>query len=160
MTQAKFSSEVAKRIQALLEDQKNILYPPINGVEAGIFYGDQDKIPVTPSICIEAGATNRDLVSAMGPQGRVENEFTTYILVYYAKWDGNEEVKYAAELVAETTAHFLDANPRLVLGDGPDGKLIHGYVRTVDHGYTRKNNSLMYGSRLTHVGKTKMQLGV
>lgn len=156
MTHAKMPSEVAQRIYDLLVASKVALY----GADAMLFYGDQNKIPVSPTICVEAGTVDRPLVGAMGPQGRVENAFTTYILIYHGRIQDVQVTKKEAEAYAEATAAFLDNNPRLVLGDGPDGKLIHGYCKTIDHGYANRNGTLMYGSRITHTGKTKMQLGV
>jgi hypothetical protein len=154
-TPAKFPSEVAERIYQLLEAGKVTLYGP-NGT---VLYGDQDRLPTTPTICVEAGVTDRALAGAQGPNGRVQNELNCDIIVYYAKVDSNQVTKRAAEQVAEATAQFLDANPRLELSsDG--GIVIHGFVTRIDHGYARKQRTLMYGSRLTWVGKTKTMLGV
>jgi len=160
MAHAKMPSEVAQRILALFERDKDTLYPPADnaGQSAQVLYGDQDRIGITPTICVEAGVVDRSLASAMGPRGRVENAITVFIIVYYARVDDNQVTKLAAEQCAEAAANYIDSNPQLVLDD--DGKVIHGYVRSVDHGYARKNKTLMYGSRLTWVGKTKMQLGV
>jgi len=154
MTHAKMPSEVANRIYDILVANKVALY----GADAMLFYGDQDRIPVSPTICVEAGTVERPIAGAMGPQGRVENAFTTYILIYYARVQDVETTKREMEAIAEATATYLDNNPRLTLTG--DDKLIHGYCRTIDHGYARKNGTLMFGSRLTHTGKTKMQLGV
>jgi hypothetical protein len=153
MTHARFPSEIAQRILTLLETNKTSF-----GEFATVFYGDQDKLPTTPTICIEAGVMERSLASAQGPAGRTLNECTCYIIVYYAKVDSNQVTKLAGETTSEAVAAFLDTNPQLLLA-GIDPKVIHGFVRVIDHGYIRKD-TLMYGSRLTWVGKTKMQLGV
>ncbi len=154
MTHATMPSQVAQRIFDLLDANRVALY----GADAMVFYGDQDKIPVSPTICVEAGPMDRVLASAMGPKGRTENNFTVYIIIYYASVKSNQLTKLEAEVISEATANFLDNNPQLVLAG--EEMVIHGFTRVVDHGYARRNSTLMYGSRLTWAGKTKMQLGV
>lgn len=144
-------SEVAQRIKLLLDEARVTLY----GNDAMIFYGDQSRVPVTPSICVEAGPSVRILA---GVPRRTENELRCLILIYWAKVDGNQTTKLDAERCGETTAYFLDQNPTLEYNsDG--GIVIHGWVTEIDPGYSYKQGTLFHATRLMWTGKTKTMLG-
>lgn len=152
-TPAQFPSEVAQRILDLLKDAQVTLY----GADSQILYGDQNRIGVTPTICVEAGATNRIL---QGVPSRTENNHVAFILIYWAKVDSNQVTKLDCEQAAEATARYLDDNLLLErAGDG--GIVIHGYVTNIDPGYSFKDQgkNLYYSVRLTWTGKTKTMLG-
>jgi hypothetical protein len=152
MTQAQFPSEVAQRIYLLLQDGQTTLL----GQDGYLSYGDQSRVPVTPTVCVESGETVRVLG---GVPRRTENNFVCYILLYYAKVDTNQETKLASEQLGESICRFLDANPTLERNaDG--GIVIHGWVSNIDPGYSVRNGStLMHAVRLTWTGKSKTQLG-
>jgi hypothetical protein len=153
-TPAQFPSEVAQRILALLQDAKDELYGP----DSQLFYGDQNRVGVTPTVCVESDATGRSLA---GVPNRTENQMTTQIIIYWAKVDSNQVTKLEAEQCAEATVRYLDQNLTLErLGDG--GIVIHGFVTTITPGYSFKgqgNSNLYYAVRLTWTGKTKTILG-
>jgi hypothetical protein len=154
-TPAQFPSEVAQRIYALLKANKVSLLT----ADGMVLYGDQNRVPVTPTLCVEAGATTR-VLAGVAAGGRTENQHICYLLLYYAKVDSNQETKLACEQTAEAIARFLDQNLTLELNsDG--GIVIHGYVSNIDPGYSFKNKgeTLMYSVRLTWTGKTKTILG-
>jgi hypothetical protein len=144
-------SEVAQRVKAIL-DADSVALVTEDGM---ILYGDQKRVPVTPTVCVEAGQTVRELA---GIPRRTENNLVCNILVYYAKVDTNQETKLASEQCGEQIAYHLDANPTLELnGDG--GIVIHGWVREIDPGYSYKDGTLYHAVRLVWVGKTKTMLG-
>lgn len=152
-TPAVFPSEVAQRIKELIDDAAPTLY----GEHYQVLYGDQNRIAVTPTVCIEAGATNRTLA---GVPMRTENNHVTYIIIYWAKVDSNQVTKLQCEQVAEATARMLDDNLILErVGDG--GIVIHGHVSSIEPGYSYKDQAktLYYSARLTWTGKTKTTLG-
>jgi hypothetical protein len=150
-----FPSEVAQRILAILIDSQISLV----GSDGMILYGDQNRVPVTPTVCVESGETVRAL-AGVGMNGRTENNLTAFILVYWAQVDSNQVTKLAAEQCSENIAKLLDTNPTLALG-GDGGVVIHGFVTSIDPGYSFKNNNstLYYSARLTWTGKTKTMLG-
>lgn len=151
---AQFPSEVAQRIYDILNDNLVALLGP----DAMIFYGDQRRVPVTPTVCVESGPTDRRLAGV--PQ-RTENELECYILVYWAKVQDVQANKLESEQCAETLARFLDGNLNLErAGDG--GIVIHGYVTRIDPGYSYRGGDrkdLYQTVRLTWNGKTKTMLG-
>lgn len=150
---AKFPSEIAQRIFALLTASKVALL----GNYGEVYYGDQNRVAVTPALCVESGETTRVLA---GVPNRVENTHTVYIILYYSPVDEVQATKLASEQLAETVAAFLDTNVTLDLG-GDGGIVIHGFVRSIDPGYRYRNQgkTLMNTVRLTWAGTTKTILG-
>lgn len=150
---AQFPSEVAQRIFALLKLNKTDLVT----VDGTILYGDQIKIPTTPTVCVEAGTTTRALDGVAANAGRTRNDLECLILVYYSVVQDDQVTKLAAEQCGENIAKYLDDNPTLELsGDG--GIVIHGYITSIDPGYSRKGK-YHYAVRLTWNGKSKTILG-
>lgn len=148
---ARFPSQVALRMLAIIDANK----PALIGVDAQTFYGDQDKLPTSPTVCVEAGEVSRPLV---GVPFRVENNFECYVLLYHGKVQDVETNKLEAEQYAEAIAAHFDTNKTLeLLGDG--GIVIHGHIVSINHGYSVKQGSLVKASRLTWQGKTKTMLG-
>src|SRR5690349_3605898 len=103
MTIAQMPSEVGQRIFDLLNDNSVALVT----ADGQILYGDQKRISVTPTVCVESGRTARSL---QGVPQRTENSLRCYILVYYAKVESNQQTKLAAELCGEAIARYLDDN--------------------------------------------------
>ena len=157
MTVAQFPSEVAQRILSLLQDNGSTLFGGVHDVDYQIFYGDQNRIGVTPTVCVEAGTTTRSLA---GVPSRTENQLVVFIIIYYAKVDSNQVTKLASEQLGEAIAKYLDQNLTLVRNnDG--GIVIHGFVSTIEPGYTYRNQgqNLYQTVRLTWIGKSKTMLG-
>jgi len=155
MTPAKFPSEVAQRILALLNDSAVTLF----GNDYQVLYGDQSRIGITPTVCVEAGGTGRDLA---GVPSRVENIHVCYIIIYWAKVDSNQQTKLDSERCGEAVVALLDQNLTLERnGDG--GIVIHGFVTSIEPGYRARGqqnaSNLYYAVRLTWTGKTKTMLG-
>jgi hypothetical protein len=157
MAQAKFPSHVAQRIFSLLDDSTNKL--ALFGQYGSVFYGDQTKIPTTPTVCIEAGETRRPMSAAVRPGGMVENQFECYILVYHAKVQSAEANKLESEQIAEAVVQFLDANLTLLSVAGDDPLVIHGWCVSIDPGYAFKEGTLFESVRITWNGITKTRLG-
>jgi hypothetical protein len=144
---------IAQRIFALLDAAKTDLMND----NALVFYGDQNRVPVTPALCVESGETGRALG---GVPNRVENTHTCYIILYHSPVDETQTSKLQSEQYAEAVTAFLDTNLTLDL-DGDGGIVIHGFVRNIEPGYSYKNkgNTLMNSVRLTWQGTTKTILG-
>jgi hypothetical protein len=154
-TPVQFPSEVARRIFDILDANKVALLTS----DGMLLYGDQNRVPVTPTVCVESGPTGRVLA---GIPRRTENNLVCYILLYWAKVQDNQTDKLQAEQCAEGIVRYIDANPTLELnGDG--GVVIHGYITDIDPGYSLKgtgqSRSLYQAVRLTWTGKTKTILG-
>lgn len=156
MAPARFPSEVAQRITDLLDNvtaKTNV----IGSAEATVFYGDQDKLPTTPTVCVEAGDTTRPLA---GVRLMVEATHLCYILVYFGKVQSEGTNKKEGELCAERIATYLDSNPELKNLAGTDPIVIHGWCIEISPGYAVKNDrTLTHAVRIVWQGKSKYQLG-
>lgn len=161
MTIAQFPSEFGQRLLDLINDNATaLLTDPDTGDVGQTFYGDQSRIGVTPTLCVETGTVNRTLAGIGGPGGRTENSLQAFIIIYYAKVDTNQITKLAAEQCAEGVVRYLDGNTRLERNnDG--GIVIHGYVSSIEPGYVYRNqgNTLFHTVRLTWTGTSKTILG-
>lgn len=151
MTVAQFPSEVAERIFNLLGDNSVALIT----ADGQLLYGDQKRIGPTPTVCVEAGRTRRELG---GVPRRTENDLVCFIIVYYAKVDTNQQTKIDSERVGENIVRYLDGLPTLERG-GDGGIVIHGWVTEIDPGYSFKQGTLYHAVRLTWTGKSKTMLG-
>jgi len=152
---AKWPSQVAQRIHLLLNFPANKL--ALLGPLGSLFYGDQDKLPSTPTVCIEAGPTQRPL-GGIAPGGVVENNHECYILVYHSKVQAALANKLESETIAEGIVSFLDQNLTLIGPTGEEGIVIHGWCTSIDPGYSIKEGTLYQAVRITWNGKSKTRL--
>jgi hypothetical protein len=152
---ARMPSEVAERIYDLLDDNKVTLLT----ADGTLLYGDQNRVPTTPTACVESGQTTR-VLAGVGGNGRTENVLQCFIILYYAKVDSNQQTKRDAEKCAEAIAYYLDQNVTLERG-GDGGIVIHGFVSEINPGYSYRNEgkTLMHAVRLVWTGKSKSILG-
>lgn len=141
---------VAKDVQARLEVAKTDL-----GL-ADIFYGDQDRIPRTPTVCVEPGSKNRDL---NGHPRRTEVRFTTYLIVYHYMVRSTEEIREANDDLAEDIETLLHLDAQLRDSEG-EPTVIDSIVSSIESGYQQKRNSLFRASRLTFEARSQIHLPV
>jgi hypothetical protein len=153
---AKFPSEVGQRLFDLLSDA-TVKANVIGSAAATVAYGDQDKLPTTPTVCVETGNTTRPL---SGVRMMVTASHTCYILVYHGKVQSIQVNKKEGELCAERIAAYLDANLELRDINNANPLVIHGWCTEIDPGYAIKNEgTLTYAVRITWQGISKYQLG-
>lgn len=157
MAQAKFPSEVAQRIFDLINHVTN--KANLITADGTLFYGDQDRLPTSPTVCVEAGPTVRPMASAAKPGGMVENQHEAYILVYYGSVQSNQDNKIEAEQLAEGIVAFFDSNVRLEGPAGEEGIVIHGWCTSIDPGYSIKEGTLWTAVRIVWQGISKTVLG-
>lgn len=114
-----------------------------------VYYGDQEKIPFTPTVCVEAGDKRREL---NGAPRRVMTPMISYILVYASKVGETGENRLTADRLSEQIETLIHANRTL------DGRVIHSLVTAIEFGYLMRGNSLFRTSRLTVEGRQQVQL--
>jgi len=119
------------------------------------YYGDQDRILHTPSICVETGEKQRALHGTV----MTENEFLVYILVYHNKVQGNELTRKECDMIGYDVEMLLHQDLQLKNG-GTVANVIHGYVQSHESGYTFKQNTMYRSARLTWHGLNKTSLPV
>jgi hypothetical protein len=121
-----------------------------------IYYGDQERIPRSPAVCIEPGLKTRELEGA--PQ-QTRNTFNVYILVYAL---GPELMKVRAQCdeigeAIETLLH-KDLQLRNGLPPGSDNEtVIHGFVQSFESSYAFRPG-LVRTVRMLWQGTTKTRL--
>jgi hypothetical protein len=146
------TSVVASRIKALLEqfkDDDTFFDPPIKGVS----YGDQEKIPQVPWVCIEPADKNRTWPPTASDVTEVDHEVIIY--VYHTSNTGVESLRLTVDQLSEAIEEYLNINHRhLQDADGND-LIIYGYCVRIEHGYTVRANTMYRSARITWRGKCR-----
>jgi hypothetical protein len=130
-------------LETLLETNKGTL-----GL-ADVYYGDQSRIPRTPTACIDPGEKFQEL---NGAPRRVMITFTTYILLYHNPVKGVETLTKESDGIAEAIEN------RIHLDVDMGGIVIDSLVRRIEYGYQTRGNTLYRVSRLTVEGRSQEQL--
>lgn len=138
----------AKDVQTRLEAAKVTL-----GIEQ-IFYGDQERIPVTPAVCIEPGDKKRTL---NGLPRRTEVQMTVYLLVYHYQLDSPQTIRENNDELAESIETFLHQDAQFRDGSSVP-TVVDSMVTSIESGYQPKRNSLFRASRITLEARSQMQL--
>ena len=120
-----------------------------------VWYGDQDRIPRTPAVCVEPGDKQRALA---GVPNMTENEFEVFILVYHNKAQDNQLTRKEVDQIGYDIELLVHQDLQLTNGGAPN--MIHGFIRSHESGYTYKSNTLYRTARLTYYGKNKTSLPV
>lgn len=134
---------VAEYLETLLETNKGSL-----GLQ-DIYYGDQSRIPRTPTACIDPGEKQQNL---NGAPRRVEINFTIYILLYHNPVKGVETLTKESDNISEAIENRIHLNPTL------GGNVIHSLVTRIEYGYQTRGNTLYRVSRLTVEARSQEQL--
>lgn len=114
-----------------------------------VFYGDQDRIPRSPVLCVEPFNLRRELTSATR---RTTNTFLIYVLSYHSEVRSPQSNRKDSDMLAEAVATVLHADPTM-------GSLVtHSYVIEMVSGYQVKSNQMFRANRLTLEAINKTQL--
>lgn len=123
-----------------------------NGIavdSADIYYGDQEKFPRTPSICVDPGNLKRDL---QGVSYRTDNSFVLYIIIYHAKIQDNQLTRKEVQQISEAVETLLHQDPQL------GGYVIHSYCTLNESGYVYRQNTMYRTNRITFEPYSKTRL--
>lgn len=135
--------EMVKYLETLLSNNATEL-----GIEA-VYYGDQNKLPVTPAVCVESGNKQRELAGAP----RVTKvTLTCYVIIYFDKVVNNSDNAEAADTLAESIEALIHKDS--AMGD----RVIDSLVVTLESGYQKKLDTLYRASRLTVEAHVKVIL--
>jgi hypothetical protein len=115
-----------------------------------VYYGDQAKIPRTPTVCVEPGTKRRNLE---GAPRVTRNTMDVMLLVYLMKIGGTTQTtRQEVDEIAESIEGFLHTDPQL------NGLAIHSYVTLLESGYADRGGTLFRTARLTFEVDTKTLL--
>ena len=93
------AEEVISRIQAAGATFSTPVDP------SNVYYGDQDRIPATPSICIDPGDKTRSLA---GAPNMTLNEFEIYVIIYHNKIQEMQLTRKEADQLAYEVEFMLE----------------------------------------------------
>lgn len=114
-----------------------------------IYYGDQDKLPRTPSVCVEPLDTGRTL---QGVSYRADNEFTWSIFVYHDKFQDNQLTRKECQQVAEVIVTLLHQDPQM------GGNAIHSFAPSNESGYVFRAKTQYRANKISYSASTKTRL--
>lgn len=155
MTHTARLTVVAKRLETVLAAKvgDTTFYDP---AIRRVFYGDQQRIPEVPTVCVDPSSKIRTWPPK--PHLMTDNVLEVDVLIYHSGADKPvQEVKYESDRLGETVEEYLNTLPTLPDADG-NPLVVHSMVVTHEPGYFRRENSLFHGSRLVWRGYTKTQL--
>lgn len=138
-------STVTLAIKSLMDAQKANLGASV------IFYGDQLKIPSTPAICVEAAPFTR-VIDGIGGKGRTHNTFVVHLLIYLVQIRDIQQIDVDIQIFAEAVMDKLHTD--VTIG----GVVTHGYVTSIEPGYSTRAGKLYRSARVTWEAITKTQI--
>jgi hypothetical protein len=118
-----------------------------------VYYGDQQRIPRTPAVCVEPGGKTREL---NGLPRRTAIRLTVYLIIYHYQLTGPEAIRENNDELAEDIEDFLHLDAQFRVGG--DMTVISSLVTAVESGYQQNRNSLFRASRLTLEADSQEQL--
>lgn len=138
-------SEVCDKLVLVLEGEAENL-----GIaEGGIFYGDQERLPVSPAVCVEPYTKKAEVYGA----GRMtEVNFLVYILVYHSEIRDLSTNRRDADRLAEAIADLLNSVANFY------EMAIHCFVSESQSGYSQKQNTTLRSTRITFEVKSQERL--
>ncbi len=106
-----------------------------------VLYGDIDRVPKTPTICVESGSIELDWLPS--PSFWTEHTFTVYAMCYFCKIVEQAQLKKEADAFAEAVRDVIHENKTL------NDIVIHGNVTLMEPGIARRGGAKLRATRLT-----------
>lgn len=114
-----------------------------------VYYGDQEKFPRSPSVCVDPGNRQRVL---QGVSFRTDNNFSLYILVYHARIQDNQLTRKEAQQLSEQIETLLHQDPTL------GGNVVHSFCSLNESGYVYRAATMYRTNRITFEPYSKTRL--
>lgn len=114
-----------------------------------VLYGDQDKVPVSPLICVEPNTKPR---SFNGVPRRTEINFEAYVIIYFGSLSDTQTIRRQCDLIAEAVEARLHSRPTC------GNLVISSLVSNLESGVANKGGTLMRATRLTWTAKSQIML--
>ncbi len=115
---------------------------------ADVFFGDQDRLPTTPVVCIEPGIKRNLLRQAAGAR-MLDVVFELTILVYHSFITSPQENRRGADALAEAIEAVVHSDRTL------GNRVIHGYCPEIQSGYTTKSGSLVRANKVSYSAQSQ-----
>lgn len=159
MTLTARSSTIAQRFYTIMKAELELvqfaLHPELTIQQ--VYYGDQDKVPVTPVICVEAGDKRREWPPR--PTLMSENVLECHFIVYHTRMDtSTQEAKIQADLLGDLIEEYINIQHTRLKDANGDDLVIHGHVVDNDPGYINRGTSRWHASHLLWRGISKTRI--
>jgi hypothetical protein len=143
--------KIAKYLQNWLNANKAAL-----GLQA-VYYGDQNLIPKTPSLCVQPGTVERTLSGALW---QTDNFIDVLLLIYHGEVQSKQVNQEECDVFTVAVEDFLHTDHYLS-NTGIDAAaplITQGFVTRIEAGSLRRDGKLMFASRLTYRAFTKTRI--
>ena len=114
-----------------------------------IFYGDQDTVPYSPTICVDPEQKTTEYAAAMR---NIDVTFTTHVIIYHSQFTSAADNAVNADRLAESIETLFHTDPTC------GGIVLDSHVSQIESGYAQRENTIYRASRLTCVGRSKARL--
>jgi hypothetical protein len=135
------------QVDLIKNNATTLLLPTLPSGDVPVFYGDQQLIPVTPTICVESGPRQR-ILNNTGLA--TEIDFTTFFLVYHGKLQDSQLNKLECDQYAEQVEVILHSDMQM------GGLVIFGLVTVIDPGIAMRSGTMMRATRITWNGRSRV----
>jgi hypothetical protein len=116
-----------------------------------VYYGDQQKIPVTPCITVDPGPKENNLA---GTGLYVQVILNQAIMIYYARIGSESNLKKESDDFVERVEDTINSEPMNTLG----GLIIHGHIRRIEPGVAVRGGQRYRASLLNWRGESRTYL--
>ena len=151
------NSVIAVRMVELLEPfigDTTFFDPPLQGVS----YGDQEKIPAVPWVCVEPSDKDRPW-DTITPTDMTEIQLQVELLTYYGSLDGGVEFsRLTSDQLGEAVEEYFNVNHRQLRNSNGDDLVIYGFCIKNESDYLVRQKTRYRRSRITWRGRSKLQL--
>ena len=140
--------EVADYLVALIKDNSVVAALPDWPI-LDVFYGDQEEIARSVTVCIDPGPINQDVV-----YGSRKAEYTMrhYVMVYVKTVGSVQQNRRYCDIISQHISDLIDSYPQL------GGNVIQSSVIEINPGYVLRGQSILRSTRLTVSSKFTIQL--
>jgi hypothetical protein len=123
------------------------------GYEADmVFYGDQDRIPGYPAICLEPDMSDYSEPAQTYTSRRTNITLGFFIIVYHGEVRDPQFNRRDADVLAKECADLVHSH------FSGEGRVIYCWVSNITSGFATKAGTLVRASRLTVSAYTQDQL--
>lgn len=143
--------QISKYLQNWLNANKASL-----GIQ-NVYYGDQELIPKTPSVCVQPGNLVRTLSGALWQADTITS---ILIMVYHGEIQSKQINQAECDAFAIAIEDFLHTDHYLsnVAIDAQAPLITSGFVSSIEPGSIRRGGKLMFATRLTYTAFSKTRI--
>lgn len=116
---------------------------------ADVFYSDQQRIPRTPTICVDPSSKTREII---GAPRRTKNVMEVYIILYFSRVIDVQVNSRDSDAMCDAVEAIVHADPTL------GNLVIHSLVTHTEAGYRIREDTQFRAARLTVQAESQSML--